>query len=149
MQEDPDIPEFPQRTTIIEEELDYVEPSPFASGLQTGHRRQPFPNNSPALIRMASSGVLQRPLDEDHLTDTSSSAVATASRTAPPSYRPMASVSGSVRRPIDRADAQDLPSGTAEELDFNPGETTANASRAKPPQSYRPMASVWGSARRK
>lgn len=134
VREDPDVTDFPRRTTITEdEELDYMGPSSSSSGLRTGHQR----HSSTVLTRNLPSSVIQSPIDDDHITDTSS-VVPTASRTAPPSYRLMASVSGSVRRPMGD-----------EDLDSNTAETAIGTSRDGPPQSYKPMASIFGSTRRR
>jgi hypothetical protein len=132
VREDPDIPDFPQRSAlVVEEEPDYVQPSLPGSGLRMGRRSL---NNFPAPV-MASSDALQGHLDDDHLTDISS-----AVRTSPPSYRPIASVSGSVRRPMGRNYAQNIPSAVVEESNFD-GEmsTLARTSSAGPRRSYKRM----------
>ncbi len=128
VREDPDIQDFPQRSAlVVEEEPDYVQPSLPGSGLRMSRRSL----NIPARV-MASSGALQGHLDDDHLTDTSSAV------SSPPSYRPIPSVSGSVRRPMGRNYAQNIPSAVVEESNFD-GEmsTLTSISSAGRRRSYK------------
>jgi len=135
VREDPDISDFPQPSALVGEEPNYVQPSLPASGTRMSRHSL---NNFPAPVRMASSGAL----DDDHLTDISSGI-----QTLPPSYRPIASVSGS--RPMGRNYAQNIPSAVVEELNFD-GEMSTSASSASPRRSYKRMpASEVGKSSRK
>jgi hypothetical protein len=87
VREDPVLSDFPQRTSNTEDAVvNDVEPGSSISRLQS----PPFHHPSPTPTTMAPSGVLQKPLDDDYHTNRFP---------APPSYRTMGSMLGSLRRP--------------------------------------------------
>ena len=116
VEEDLEIPDVPRRAVFSQEEVPRltIVRAPAVSRSQAASEHDSPVDLSPTPPRMNFRDDHETPLNEDVLTDIAPSAVLSTSRTAPPSYRPLASVSGSIHRRmgqtqiIHRAAADDM-----------------------------------------